>query len=124
MEWYLKVIRDNYANFNGRASRQEYWMFTLFNIIFVVVAMVVDGVLGLGFIIYMLYMLAVLIPGIAVFVRRMHDIGKSGWWFFISLIPLIGGIWLLVLLATDGSSEDNNYGTSLKTIQTTTEETA
>jgi uncharacterized membrane protein YhaH (DUF805 family) len=124
MEWYLKVVRDNYANFNGRASRQEYWMFTLFNIIFVVVAMVVDGVLGLGFIIYMLYMLAVLIPGIAVFVRRMHDIGKSGWWFFISLIPLIGGIWLLVLLATDGSSEDNNYGTSLKTIQTTTEETA
>ena len=124
MKWYLKVVRDNYANFNGRASRQEYWMFTLFNIIFVVVAMVVDGVLGLGFIIYMLYMLAVLIPGIAVFVRRMHDIGKSGWWFFISLIPLIGGIWLLVLLATDGSSEDNNYGTSLKTIQTTTEETA
>ena len=124
MEWYLKVVRDNYANFNGRASRQEYWMFTLFNIIFVVVAMVVDGVLGLGFIIYMLYMLAVLIPGIAVFVRRMHDIGKSGWWFFISLIPLIGGIWLLVLLATDGSSEDNNYGTSLKAIQTTTEETA
>ena len=99
-------------------------MFTLFNIIFVVVAMAVDGVLGLGFIIYMLYMLAVLIPGIAVFVRRMHDIGKSGWWFFISLIPLIGGIWLLVLLATDGSSEDNNYGTSLKTIQTTPEETA
>ena len=124
MEWYLKVVRDNYANFNGRASRQEYWMFVLFNIIFAVVAMVVDGVLGLEFIIYMLYMLAVLIPGIAVFVRRMHDIGKSGWWFFISLIPLIGGIWLLVLLATDGSSEDNNYGTSLKTIQTTTEETA
>ncbi len=124
MEWYLKVVRDNYANFNGRASRQEYWMFVLFNIIFAVVAMVVDGVLGLGFIIYLLYMLAVLIPGIAVFVRRMHDIGKSGWWFFISLIPLIGGIWLLVLLATDGSSEDNNYGTSLKTIQTTNEETA
>jgi uncharacterized membrane protein YhaH (DUF805 family) len=116
MEWYLKVVYDNYANFNGRASRQEYWMFTLFNIIFAVVAMVVDGVLGLGFIIYMLYMLAVLIPGIAVFVRRMHDIGKSGWWFFISLIPLIGGIWLLVLLATDGSSEDNNYGASLKAI--------
>ena len=116
MEWYLKVVKDNYANFNGRASRQEYWMFTLFNIIFAVVAMVVDGVLGLGFIIYMLYMLAVLIPGIAVFVRRMHDIGKSGWWFFISLIPLIGGIWLLVLLATDGSSEDNNYGASLKAI--------
>ncbi|MBC8467736.1 MAG: DUF805 domain-containing protein [Candidatus Marinimicrobia bacterium] len=124
MEWYLKVVRDNYANFNGRASRQEYWMFVLFNIIFAVVAMVVDGVLGLGFIIYLLYMLAVLIPSIAVFVRRMHDIGKSGWWFFISLIPLIGGIWLLVLLATDGSSEDNNYGTSLKTIQTTNEETA
>lgn len=123
MKWYLKVVKDNYANFNGRASRQEYWMFILFNMIFAVVAMVVDGFLGLGFL-YLLYFLAVIIPSLAVFVRRMHDIGKSGWWIFISFIPLIGAIWLLVLLATDGTSDNNNYGPSLKAVPTTTEETA
>jgi len=109
MEWYLKVVRDNYANFNGRATRQEYWMFVLFNMIFAVVAMVVDVFLGLGFL-NLIYMLAVIIPSIAVFARRMHDIDKSGWWIFISIIPLIGAIWLIVLLVKDGDPDLNQYG--------------
>ena len=112
MEWYLKVVRDNYANFTGRASRQEYWMFFLFNIIFAVVATVVDMILGLGFIIYMLYVLAVLIPSSAVSIRRMHDTGKSGWWILITIIPLVGGIWFFVLLCTDSNPGDNKYGPS------------
>ena len=97
MNWYLKVVRDNYANFNGRASRQEYWMFMLFNMIFAIIAMVADNILGSTFTVgsgysevsmgygwvYLLYSLAIIIPAIAVFVRRMHDVGKSGWFYFI-----------------------------------------
>ena len=109
MEWYLKVVRDNYANFNGRASRQEYWMFFLFNIIFAFVAGIVDVYFGLGFL-YPLYALAVLIPGLAVGIRRLHDVNKSGWWLLISLIPIIGAIWLLILLCTDSNQGENDYG--------------
>jgi len=98
MNWYLKVLK-NYAVFRGRARRKEYWMFVLFNIIFSIVAMILDNVFGtaiedIGYgLIYILYVLAILIPGLAVAVRRLHDVGKSGWMIFISLIPLIGTIW-------------------------------
>ena len=123
MEWYLKVVRDNYANFNGRASRQEYWMFFLFNIIFAFVAGFVDGFLGLGFL-ELIYVLAVFIPGLAVGVRRLHDVNKSGWWLFISLIPIIGAIWLLILLCTDSNPGENNYGPSPKAAPILNEETS
>ena len=113
MEWYLKVVRDNYANFNGRASRQEYWMFNLFNFIFTIVVGFIDVFLSLGFL-SLLYVLAILIPGLAVFVRRLHDVNKSGWWFFIIFIPIIGAIWMLILLCTDGNPGENSYGPSPK----------
>ena len=138
MGWYLKVVRDNYANFNGRAQRKEYWMFLLFNMIFAAIAAVADNIFGTTFTvgsdyyetsmgygwIYLLYMLAVIIPSIAVFVRRMHDIGKSGWGFLISLIPCIGAIWLLVLTCTDSNPGDNKYGSSPKGSTVAPEETA
>ena len=113
MEWYLKVVRDNYANFNGRASRQEYWMFFLFNIIFAFVAGIVDVYIGLGFL-ELIYVLAVFIPGLAVGVRRLHDVGKSGWFLLISLIPLVGVIWLIVLLASKSNPGENQYGAEPK----------
>ncbi len=130
MQWYLKVVRDNYANFTGRARRKEYWMFALFNVIFAVVALIVDNILGTTFKfgignyttnlpygwIYLLYDLAILIPGLAVCVRRLHDIGKSGWWLFIILIPIVGAIWLLVLACTDGNPGNNIYGPSPKAV--------
>ena len=122
MEWFLIVVRDNYSNFNGRASRKEYWMFYLFYMIFAIVAMVVDVILGFGFV-YLLYVLALLIPGLAVGILRLHDVGKSGWWLLISLIPLIGAIWIIVLLATDGTADNNIYGPTLKTAPNTTDET-
>ncbi|MFT4684576.1 MAG: uncharacterized membrane protein YhaH (DUF805 family), partial [Flavobacteriales bacterium] len=110
-----------YADFKGRARRKEYWMFTLFNIIFLGVAVVLDTLLGLSFTelvpygwIYVIYVLAVFIPGIAVVVRRLHDIGKSGWFYFIALIPIIGAIWLLVLLCTDSESGANKWGENPK----------
>ena len=113
MEWYLKVVRDNYANFNGRASRQEYWMFFLFNMIFAIVIIGIDIILGLGFL-NVIYSLVVMIPGMAVNIRRLHDIGKSGWMVLIVLIPCIGAFWLIYLMVQDSSPLDNEYGPSPK----------
>lgn len=121
MNYYLKALH-NYATFNGRSRRSEYWYFVLFNIIFALVAIVLDNVLGIAMKevpygpIYGLYTLAVFIPGLAVSVRRLHDVGKSGWFFFIILIPLIGSIWLIVLMATDGDIGENKYGANPKEI--------
>lgn len=121
MNWYLQVLR-NYANFSGRARRTEYWMFALFNTIFAIVAIVLDNVLGITADgipygpIYGLYVLAILIPSIAVGVRRLHDVGKSGWFYLIAFVPLIGGIWLLVLFVTDSTPGTNEYGPNPKGI--------
>jgi uncharacterized membrane protein YhaH (DUF805 family) len=123
MNWYLAVLK-NYAGFSGRARRKEYWMFALFNFIFLIVAMIIDNVakttvgeLPYG-IFYSLYAIAVLIPGLAVAVRRLHDVGKSGWMILIALIPIIGAIWLLVLMVTDSNPGENEYGANPKDIQT------
>jgi uncharacterized membrane protein YhaH (DUF805 family) len=121
MDWYLKVLKQ-YADFSGRARRKEYWMFALFNMIFAIVAMILDNVLGIAMEgigygpLYGLYALAMLIPGLAVGVRRLHDVGKSGWMFLIVLIPLIGAIWLLVLFFTDSQLENNKWGQNPKEI--------
>ena len=128
MKWYLKVLKQ-YADFSGRARRTEYWMFTLFNIVFTIVAMGIDVGLGLTFkftdaygdpvpmfygYVYALYALFVLLPGIAVSVRRLHDVGKTGWMLLIALIPIVGAIWLLVLMCTDSQSGPNKYGENPK----------
>jgi len=121
MNWYLKVLKQ-YADFSGRARRKEYWMFALFNMIFIIVAMILDNVLGLTVgelpygVFYFLYAFAVLIPGLAVSVRRLHDVGKSGWMILIALIPIIGAIWLLVLTVTDSNSGENQYGLNPKEV--------
>ena len=113
MEWYLKVIKQ-YADFNGRARRTEFWMFVLFNIIISGVLTFVDELIGTSYILSGLYALFVLIPGLAVAVRRLHDTGRSGWWIFINLVPLIGTIWLIVLWAQDSQPGDNEYGPNPK----------
>jgi len=109
MEWYLKVVKENYANFDGRARRKEYWMFVLFNVIISTILSMIEPT------VYLIYVLAILVPSIAVGVRRLHDVGKSGWFMFIALVPIIGGIWLLILACTDGDSGDNEYGSNPKT---------
>lgn len=115
MNWYLDVLKK-YAVFSGRARRKEYWMFFLFNLIALAVAALLDNLLGLDYedmgygVIYSLYALAVLLPSLGVGIRRLHDIGNSGWWLLISFIPLVGGIWLLVLLAREGQAGPNQYG--------------
>jgi len=112
MEWYLKVVRDNYANFKGRASRQEYWMFTLINALFAFALSMIEGFTGIfgnneQSILANIYSLAVAIPSIAVGVRRMHDVGKSGWFL---LIP----IYNFILSVTDSESGENQYGEPIK----------
>ena len=121
MNWYLDVLKK-YAVFSGRARRKEYWFFILFNFIILTVLTVIDNVIGsydleqgvglLGGI----YALAVLIPNIAVSVRRLHDTGRSGWWLFIGLIPLIGGIVLLVFMFQDSKPGQNQYGANPKEV--------
>ncbi len=116
IDYYKKVVFENYANFNGRARRSEYWYFALGNLIILIIAAILDNVLGLTFdmvpygYLYLLVALAVFIPGLAVAVRRLHDVGKSGWFYFIALIPIVGAIWLLVLFCTEGNSGENEYG--------------
>lgn len=115
MYWYMKVLR-NYVGFSGRARRREYWMFALVNVLVVIGLMLVDmvigafdPVLGIG-LLSGIYSLAVLIPGIAVSVRRLHDRDMSGWWLLIALIPLIGGLVLLVLFVLEGTQGENRFG--------------
>ena len=102
-ELYISVLKK-FATFEGRASRREYWSFILINFIFsFVLNFLSTGLFGI-------YALILFLPSLAVLVRRLHDIDKSGWWFFITLIPLIGGIWLLILLASEPKQSSNRYG--------------
>lgn len=102
----------NFANFNGRARRSEYWYFGLMNIIIQYGGMFILSLISvkLGAAFLVIYALSALIPSIAVLVRRLHDTDKSGWYFFVALIPLAGAIWLLVLLCTEGTRGSNQYG--------------
>ena len=114
MNWYLEVLKK-YAVFSGRARRKEYWMFFLFNLIILFVIGLVEGFAGSPGIVGMLYSLGVLIPGIAVSVRRLHDTDRSGWWILIGLVPLIGAIVLLVFMVLDSKPDENQYGPNPKT---------
>ncbi|MFX0046512.1 MAG: DUF805 domain-containing protein [Candidatus Hermodarchaeota archaeon] len=117
MRWYITVLKK-YAVFSGRARRKEFWMFVLFNLIFTIVLGIIGRLLGLGpdnySVLSTIYGLAVLVPSIAVGVRRLHDTNRSGWWLFISLIPLAGAIVLIVFMAQDSQTGDNQYGPNPK----------
>ena len=113
MNWYLEVLKK-YAVFSGRARRKEYWMFLLFNIVIALVLGFVEGLANGPGIVSMLYSLAVLIPSIAVSVRRLHDTDRSGWWLLIALIPLIGTIVLIVFFVQDSKPGENQYGPNPK----------
>lgn len=115
---FLDVVKNNYANFNGRARRKEYWGFFLVNFVLGIILSIIFGILGsfLSVLAYIPYLvtLALLLPGIAVGVRRLHDLGKSGYFFFIVLIPLVGAIYLLYLFAQPGVEGANEYGEDSK----------
>lgn len=113
MYWYLEVLRK-YAVFTGRAQRKEYWMFVLFNFIIVWVLWILEGLAGGPGVLPNLYNLAVLLPSLAVTVRRLHDIDRTGWWILIVLIPIIGFIVLLVFMVQDSQEGENEYGPNPK----------
>ena len=124
MKWYLSVLKK-YAVFSGRSQRAEFWYFLLFHLIIFIILNIFDNIFGtfirirIDYQVYRygilsnVYSLALLIPSLAVGARRLHDIGKSGWWQLLGFIPIIGGIILIVWFATD-SKEDNKYGKNPK----------
>lgn len=113
MNHYTDVLKK-YADFSGRARRQEYWMFSLIQSAIIIALVILDFVLGTLPLLTVIYALGTFLPGLAVLVRRLHDLGKSGWWYFIGAIPFAGFIWLIVLLATAGQPQPNEYGTDPK----------
>ena len=125
MDYFIQCITKKYAEFSGRARRAEYWYFTLFNILFQVGIGIVLGILAGGIagstgdtggavalisLIPNLVALALFLPGLAVTIRRLHDIGKSGWWVLIAFIPILGAIILLIFMVTPGNAGSNQYG--------------
>ncbi|MGD0398925.1 MAG: DUF805 domain-containing protein [Syntrophobacteraceae bacterium] len=118
MNWYIEVLRK-YAVFSGRARRKEYWMFFLFNMIIFCVLSVIEDILRIapqtnGSVLASIYALGILIPGIAVGVRRLHDTNRSGWWLLLALVPLIGSVVLIVFMVQDSQPGDNQYGQNPK----------
>jgi uncharacterized membrane protein YhaH (DUF805 family) len=119
MNCYIDAWKK-YAIFTGRTTRKDFWLFVLFNFIFGLIAMVLDMLFGINIsidnlvmpygVIYILYSLIMLLPSLAICVRRLHDINKSGGWIFISLIPIIGAIWLLIMLCLKSDEVENSYG--------------
>lgn len=115
MHWYLKVI-NQYFDFSGRARRKEYWIFTLISLLITWSLSILDLVLQtyIFSIISTIYSLLIFIPSLAVLLRRLHDMGKSGWYFFLILIPFIGWIWLIVLLCMESETRPNKWGDNPK----------
>ena len=112
------VLMNNYANLDGRASRSEYWWFVLFNLIVSIVTFVIDSTLGtmvtydMGYV-GLIALLALLLPNVSVSVRRLHDIGKSGWWILLAIIPIVNFIGIFVFLVftlMEGEKQPNQYG--------------
>lgn len=113
MEWYFKVVGSNYANFSGRATRKEYWMFSLFDIAIMIFLYLIDT----SSVIYSIYILATIIPRYAVLVRRLHDINKSGWMILIGIIPLIGWIIIIIFTCLESYPEKNEYGENFESVK-------
>lgn len=112
MNWYIEVLKK-YVVFSGRARRTEYWMFMLFSIIATIILNVLDAMLGLAPLLAFIYGLAVLLPSLAVGVRRLHDTNRSGWWMLLALIPLLN-IVLLVFMCFEGEQRENRFGADPK----------
>lgn len=134
MNWFFDVIKNRYAKFNGRARRKEYWMFQLFYYIFLtlIYLIVAIGLLmnntgklpmlgfiltSIGSILLIIFAFGLIVPNLAVTIRRFHDIGKSGWWILVCAIPYIGPLVLLIFCCLDSQSGMNKYGPNPKGIE-------
>ena len=122
MSWFIEALKK-YAVFSGRSRRKEYWYFVLFVVIISIVLGMIDSLMGTyhrstgAGLLSSIFSLAVLIPSIAVSVRRLHDIDRTGWWVLISLVPLVGWIVLLVFHVQDSTPGPNRYGPNPKSTE-------
>jgi uncharacterized membrane protein YhaH (DUF805 family) len=109
----VQSVLSQYVGFSGRARRSEYWYFFLFYVIVAIVIGIIDAIIG-STVLGVILSLAFLLPSLAVTMRRLHDIGRAGWWILIGLIPLIGAIVLIVFACQDSQPGENQYGPSPK----------
>ena len=129
MEWYLAVLKK-YAVFDGRARRKEFWYFALINFLIFIPLIIIGviiaaatamsdqfGYFALMFIPLFLYSLFIIVPSIAVTVRRLHDTNRSGWWYLINFVPWVGSVILFVFTVLDGTSGPNQYGPDPKSAE-------
>tara|TARA_B100001057_G_scaffold461618_1_gene513795 strand:- start:348 stop:773 length:426 start_codon:yes stop_codon:yes gene_type:complete len=140
MEIYFRVLKENYVNFCGRVRRKEFWMFHLFVAIFTLLCIILDNILGTVFVIdlgtlgtvfeidlgtaglisipvgWLFFLCSIFhfLPSLSLVVRRLHDVGKSGSWYLIGLIPIIGGVFLIVFLCSEGDKNENKWGLNPK----------
>lgn len=120
MKWFLEALTKKYATFEGRARRSEYWYFVLFYVLAVIVLSIVDIVVGTyheesGFGLFSgLFMLATIVPSLAVTARRLHDTDRSGWWQLLYLIPLLGALVMVLFMVLDSQPGANRFGPNPK----------
>ena len=112
--YWQRVVLGNFANFRGRARRAEYWWFTLANVLVVIALGILAGAVNGLWVLSSLYVLAMVVPSVAVAVRRLHDTDKSGWFLLLGVVPFFGGLILLVLMLIDSTPGANRYGVSEK----------
>jgi uncharacterized membrane protein YhaH (DUF805 family) len=105
----IKAGFSNYVNFSDRACRSEYWYWVLFAVIGVIVTKIIDYAIGYP-VTYFIFSLAIFLPGLAVGIRRLHDLDRSGWWILLSLIPLVGAIIVIVWFCSQGTQGANRFG--------------
>ncbi len=119
-DYFLNVIKQHYVDFAGRASRSQFWYFTLFSFLISLAISVVTGIIGsvlntgIFSLLGVLYSLAIIVPSVCLGIRRLHDTGKSGWWYLISLVPFVGFIILIVFWVMDSEADRNQYGPNPK----------
>jgi uncharacterized membrane protein YhaH (DUF805 family) len=118
MTWFLAAVRK-YAVSRGRARRREYWMFVLVSLVLCFVLALLAAMAGVdsdqgATLVWLAYMAVLLLPGLAVSVRRLHDTGRSGWWVLVGIVPLLGALVLFVFHVQDGEPGENRYGRSPK----------
>lgn len=117
-KWFLVCVMNKYSDFTGRAGRKEFWMYTLASFLFSltflslsIIASTIAVSLGMLFaLLYVVISLALICPTLALSVRRLHDVGKSGWWLLSGLIPLVGALYLIYVFSQRGQTDPNPYG--------------
>ena len=113
-KYFVDYLKTNYVTFDGRVSRRQFWMFTLFSMVISWALSIIIYILPFLSILSPLFLLAILLPGIGLFIRRLHDINLFGWWILLALIPFIGAIALVILFALPGDTKANDYGATVK----------